>query len=29
MRPMEDNEAIFIKNTIRYNNYTGYENTFK
>lgn len=29
MRPMNDNEAILIKNTIKYNNYTGYENSFK
>lgn len=26
---MKSNEAVFIQNLIKYNNYTGYENTFK
>lgn len=29
MGPMEDNEAIFIQNLIRFNDYVGYGNTFR
>lgn len=29
MEPMEDNEAILIKNVIRYNDYDGYGLTFR
>ncbi|CAD8157340.1 unnamed protein product [Paramecium octaurelia] len=29
VQPMKANEAVLIQNLIKYNNYTGYENTFK